>query len=100
MGEWTWKTKDGRELKLHEIDDNHLYNIYHMLCNRPETYMIGVFGHKDCYADEVEDTELKEDREVVKNEIEKRILENKIKELEKRIDKIERSISCQQTQIC
>ena len=41
MSEWVWTTKDGKELKLNEIDDNHLINIYKMLIKMPEIYMVG-----------------------------------------------------------
>ncbi|MBE3138932.1 MAG: hypothetical protein IMZ63_03865 [Actinobacteria bacterium] len=63
-----WTTKEGKELKLNEIEDNHLLNILKMLRRLKENGILRISG--DIWGDDIdawEDDEwLDEDEKVLK----------------------------------
>ena len=72
--DYIWTTKEGKKLKLKEIGNVHLLNIYRMLLQRPECYLVGNSwdGEVDC--DFVKDYGLEEIKRIIEIEIEKRNL--------------------------
>ena len=75
--EFTWTTKDGRELKLNEIGDNHLLNIQKMLQKQKiegATRIRGcVFGNEvDAWEEEIWDDDEEYNLMIISQEIKKR----------------------------
>jgi len=82
VNKFTWTTKNGRELELKDIDDNHLSNIQKMLQRLKKIGIVRISG--DIWGDDIDawlDTEwFKEDEKVLRTinkEVKKRGLKIK-----------------------
>ena len=74
---WVWTTKDGRELELKDIEDNHLLNIQKMLQRIKEedgTCVRGnIFGDEiDAWEEDIWGYEEEEDLRIINEEIKRR----------------------------
>ena len=75
--DFKWITRDGRELKLEEIGDNHLLNIMKMLQTQKETGATcirgNVWGNEiDAWEEEIWDYEEEETLNIIIGEVKKR----------------------------
>jgi len=84
VNKFTWTTKNGRELELKDIDDNHLSNIQKMLQRLKKIGIVRISG--DIWGDDIDawlDTEwFKEDEKVLRT-INKEVKKRGLKIMEK-----------------